>query len=292
MLLATYKNAVRTIFRSALFWFAVILVLVIVVQNALQVHSTRALVENDTLVGQINDKEEEFRQYMTHNFYVQTVLNTQCAALMVYVMPLFAVITTTLILSRDHGDGFFEIEKAAGVKAIHHFLGRISAIFTVNILGGLIFGLISLHTYFFTRGGPPDFFNYVMEYLGDSSVRILRIFFCASILAVAFYISVTYMVGSLLISGFAGAVVGFASVLFTVAACSFLRMRLPTFFTDYLSPYSINFCSFWGTYDSDLFTHPANTFKTSDVLIYTGIFTGISILFLTFSYFQTKRRNI
>ena len=296
MFFATYKATLKTLLRAALLWMVAALVLGVVIECGLRIGHSRTLVENGKIVGHVMDNEPEFREYMDHNFYVQTVMNSQYAWLMPYAMPAFAVLSTMLVLSRDHKDNFFEIEKSSGVKTSSYFFGRFAALLTVNSAVCLIAGFTGLHTYFFSRGGPPDFFSSLWEYLSESTVRVLRVFCCAQLLTILFFIGITYMIGSLLRSGFAGGVIGFAHVLLTYGAGTFFRMRLPEYYLNYLTPRSMNHYIYWGLYNSELFdvTHLTigNPFSVTDVLICTGYLLGVSLLFFTVSFICTKRRSI
>ncbi len=296
MFFATYKATLKTLLRAALLWMVAALVLGVVIERGLSIGNSTTLVENGKIVGYVMDNEPEYRQFMDHDFYVQKIRNSQSAFLMFYAMPAFTVLSTMLVLSRDHRDNFFEIEKSSGVKASRYFLGRFTALITVNSAVCILGGFTGLHTFFFSRGGPPDFFNSLWEYFSDSAVRVLRVFFCVQILEILFFIGITYMVGNLLKSSFAGGVAGFAYVLFTYLTLTTLSPRMPEAYLNYLTPYSNNFYTYWGIYDSELFdtTHLTigNPFDVTDVLICTGYLFGISLVFFTVSFICTKRRSI
>lgn len=293
MFFATYKATLKTLLRAALFWMAVLLVLGIVIECGIRVNYGRALVENNKIVGHLVDTDPEFREYMTYDVYIQTVQNSQSAWLMIYAMPAFAVLSTMLMLTRDYKDNFFEIEKSSGVKTVNYFFGRFAALLTVNLSVCLICGFTGLHTYFFTRGGPPDCFVSLLEYFSESTVRVLRVFCCAQILTILFFIGITYVAGSLLRSGFAGGVIGFAAVLFNYLTRTSLRTKMPNEYIDYLTPYSVNHYAYWGYYDSETFNNiMVNPFDGSDILICTCWLLGISLVFFTVSFICTKRRSI
>ena len=127
MLFQSYKTALRNLFRSPLFWLTVLLVTGVSIYMA----STRSYTYYDEALNDvILDTDPRF--ILDFKTYVQHVSNTCGAKSMVYALPLFAVITSSLILMRDYGDKFFEIERAAGIKPSHYVWGRVAALITVT----------------------------------------------------------------------------------------------------------------------------------------------------------------
>lgn len=293
MFFATYKNTLKTLLRSTLFWIAVLLVLFIVIERAVAVQSAMNVVVGNEIVDNITDTEPEYRQYMDHNHYVQVLQNSQSFYLISYGMPLFAVVTTMLVLTRDYADNLFEIEKAAGTSLSKYFLGRLTALISVNFIFCLIFGHVGFHTFFYSRGGPPDFFSSNFEYFIDSSLRILRVFVGAEIFTILFFICITYAAVTLLRSGLLGGICGIISVLFVFGETTFIRHRLPELYLNYFTPHSVNHYCYLGFYDSEAFNHPlANPFDLNDVFICVIYLFCISVVFLVISYLSTRRRTI
>lgn len=155
-----------------------------------------------------------------------------------------------------------------------------------------MFGLLALHTYFFSRGGAPDFFASNIEYFADSTVRILRVFICAEIFTVLFYIAITYVIACLSQSGFLAGIVGTSTVLLTYLAGTSLKSRFPMVFHDYLRQRSLKHYIYVGLYDSELFNNPSNSFTVNDVLICIAITLAMSAVFLILSYIGTKKRTL
>ena len=292
MFYVTYKNTIKTLFRSALFWMILFIVGAIVIEGGLQIQSGRAIVENNVIIRNVMDTEEEFREYFTHNFYVQTIQNSQSANLMSYAMPLLAVLTTMLVVIRDYRDNLYEIEKASGTKPMTYFGGRITALVTVNYILCFTLGLLAFHTYFYSRGGPPDFFASAFDYFADSTVRIFRVFICAEVFTVLFYIAITYVIACLSKSGFLAGIVGTSTVFLTYLAGTSLKSRFPELFHDYLRQRSLKHYIYVGLYDSGLFNNPANSFTMNDVIICIAITLGMSAVFLILSYISTKKRTL
>ena len=98
MFLTTYKNTLKNLIRSTTFWLLVAVLAIVVIQG---------VNEGFYLV----DTEPDF--VLTYQMYIQSIINSLASKLLMYALPIFAVITVVLVLNRDYGDKFFEIEKAA-----------------------------------------------------------------------------------------------------------------------------------------------------------------------------------
>ena len=102
MFFQSYKNVIRNLFRSPLFWLTVLLVTGISIYLA----SGRSYTYYDEALNDvIPDTDPRF--VLDFKTYVQHVTNTCAAKSMIYALPLFAVVTSSLILMRDYGDKFF-----------------------------------------------------------------------------------------------------------------------------------------------------------------------------------------
>ena len=127
MFFRTFRISLQNLFRSPLFWLTVLLVTGISIyegQNLSYGYYDEAL--NETIM------DTDPRYVLNFQTYVQHVSNTCGAQIMVYALPLFAVVTSSLILMRDYSDKFFEIERAAGIKPARYVWGRVAALLTVN----------------------------------------------------------------------------------------------------------------------------------------------------------------
>lgn len=195
MFFVTYKNTIKMLFRSWTFWLALGAVALIAVVNRPVVTFAEGY-KPDSL---------------SLSLYNQQVNNYICATFLQYALPIFTVITTVLVLNRDYGDQFFEIEKAAGVRLPHYFFGRLTAIVTVQLVFLFLAGSVLLHVFVAGWGGVEGLsFG---AYLADSTFRLLYTILGGALPCVLFYVGLTYMVGTLLRSGIAAAVTGFVYII-------------------------------------------------------------------------------
>lgn len=291
MFFATYKTFVKTLLRSFLFWMLVLIVFVLVLGKATTVHYSKSIVgDNYTVIDVITDTDPEFD--MTYKHYIQTTLNGTLVGVMLYAMPLFAVLSTMLVLNRDYGDNFYEIENSSGIRKSSYFFGRLASLFTVNILMGLFSAIAYVNYYYFSRGGYAQFT--MQEYILDSANRIMRLFSCAMLPGILFFIAVTYAFGCLFKSGFMGAIMGIVTVLVEYASKTFMNQRFSSLYHDYLSPKPLNLYTYWGFYDTEWFdekiTH--NPFTQSQMLTSVGITLGVVILLFSIAFVCVKKRRL
>lgn len=227
---------------------------------------------------------------MDQNIYRQLQGNVIWASVMPYVMPAFAVVSVLLVLNRDYGDGFFEIERAGGVKPWKYYLGRLTALVSVNGVVGLIAVFTGYHLYYFTRGGYPGLS--LTQFFSESTVRILRMYVLMALPVLILFIGITYFTGSLLHNGFAGGVAGIAYVLLTYLFRTVLQFRMSLEYTKYIMPSSFYMQIYWDVFhDPDPVLNRWNEFNILDVLHWYSYILGGAIVFLGLAYVFTRRRK-
>lgn len=290
MFWATFKTTLKTIVRSAIFWITIILLLFIVFNRAIGVNHSYSVVENNKIVGQILDTDPEYE--MNYKLYIQRIMNATRNWVMMYGMPLFCVITTMLVVNRDFNDGFYEIEKSSGQKAFVHLFGRLTSLVTVNIVVCLFCSISSIYYYYFSRGGIDSFTT--QEFIQDSMIRILRVFVCAMLPAILFFIMLTLVVGIVLKNGFIGGVVGVGYVLFEYLSKNMLRMRFPDVFHDYLTPKPNKLYYYWGWFDTEWFTEKTvhNPFTDVQMIISIASILVVVLVLFVVSLICFKHREI
>ena len=89
MFLTTYKNTFKNLIRSTTFWLLVAVLAIVVIQG---------VNEGFYLV----DTEPDF--VLTYQMYIQSIINSIASKLLMYALPVFAVITVVLVLNRDYGN--------------------------------------------------------------------------------------------------------------------------------------------------------------------------------------------
>lgn len=287
----TFKTSLKTLLRSSLFWCAFSLVLFVVMNEAMG-ETVRITLLDDTgnITGYITDLDSEY--ILTYKTYIQTILNCSKAWIMSYAMPIFSVISTMIILNRDYGDGFFEVEKSSGMKSISYTLGRLTAILLVNVIVYLLATCFSFNYFYFSRGCLENF-DFI-HYLCDSTTRILRVFSCAAILGIAFFVVLTYTVGNLCRSRFMGVVIGIAYVMFEFVSKTTLRSRLPDLYHKYITVKPDYLYQYWTFYDTEWFSEKLihNPFTKLQMQMCVGIILTNIVVCVILTYTSIKKRNI
>jgi len=290
MFLATYKTTIKTLIRSTLLWIILIFVIFVAMQRATGDNIRITLLDdNFKILGYITDTDPEF--VLDFDYYIQTLLNSTKGWIMLYAMPIFCVVSSMLVLNRSYGDGFFEIEKCGGVTTSSYLYGRFLAALTINIAVCLTVTFLCVHYYYFSRGGIENF--NLITYLMDSTLRVFRIFVCAMLPAMLFFMCITWLVGCITQSGFTGAIVGIGYVLIVYCSKTILVGRFPDMYHDYLNPNSSKLYQYWTFFDTEWFNEKLtrNPFTNGNMLTCIGIVVGSSIVLMVISYFCIRKRN-
>ena len=288
MLSKTYRTTMKTIFRTPLIWAIVLLMFGIGVIYILSSHYRGV----DILTNEIIlDTDPRF--VLLFDRYIHMLVNTMWTEpLMMYIVPLLCIIVSGVILTRDWRDSFYEIDNAGDVGALSYFFGRLFAVFTFCTIAALLEELLAFHLYCITRGGLADMAMW--DYVIDSNVRILRMFFIVVIPGILFFIGLTFFVGNLTKSGVAGIIIGSSYVLFEYLAKTTFQWKMPALYKDYLSPTSKNLYQYWTFFDTEWFNvkFPHNPFSTEQMLLCLGILYLIAVSLAVGSYICVRRRKI
>ncbi len=285
MFLATYKNTLKNIVRAPTFW---LLMLLFVFEFINEITTPSFGGYDSTHTEFLNDTDPRF--VVGYNTYIKKIANS-AASLMRETMPFIIAVTTVLVLNRDYGDNFYEIEKAAGIKPRYYILGRLTALATFHIVIGAIADLVLFHTYIFTRGGVPslDLFTY----LTDSTVRLMRIYFFTAIPPILFYIAFTYFLGALFRSGIPAAVVSIGYVLFNSEVYYKIRFRIDPRYGEYLKPYPDKLMAYFYHYDTKDFESTLKMLDTSlgKAALCICILVGLAVVYSAIAYIRTRTRD-
>ena len=194
MFLSVYKTTLKNLFRSLLFWLVIALLIGCSLYEAFSGGSGYYSHELGEMIW-----DTDPRYVLDEETYVKDAINN-CSYTMLYAMPLMAIVSTFLILSRDYSDGFYEIERAGGRRTLRYLTGRLSALLTVNFIAILLTVFMMSITYVFTRGGVSDM--PIGEFWADLIPRTLRNVICVTWPPVAMFVCFTYMLGSLFKNGY------------------------------------------------------------------------------------------
>ena len=291
MFVNVFKSTTKTLFRSILLWLIFVFVIIIAMEYAIGDNIRITILDdNYKIVGYMTDTDPQY--VLDFDQYIQTILNGTKTWVMLYSMPLFCVISASVILYRDFNDGFFEVEKASGGKISKIFLGKLSAILIINFLVCIFCTFLSIYYYYFSRGGLIEFST--NEFIIDSIIRILRVFFASMFPAMVFFISVTYIGTYIMKNSFFGTVLGIGMVLFEYTVRTGILLKNVTIYHDYISPCSKKLYQYWTFYDTEWFNEKItrNPFTFQQMLCSLLVTLVISSICFFVSYICNQRRNV
>jgi len=220
-----------------------------------------------------------------------------------YAFPIFTVTSVVIILNRDYGDNFYEIEKAAGIKPGMYLFGRLSALITVNLLYILICSMVSFYLFFIIHADGGVEWGRIESmsiglFLSESIPRILRNVIYIAWPCTLMYISLTYCVGSILKNGTSAALNSLSYILFAELFVIYgIRTDegIAAFYKQYLQPVPHKLLTYFYWFDTPEHEGFINAplIKTSleKALICIAIFLVCSIVYITVSYIRTRRRD-
>ncbi len=281
MFYITYKNTLKNILRSGTFWLIFCVLIIVAAQGAVSGYY-------------VGDDEPGVK--VSYNDFVEVIANSGISTLALYALPLVAIVTTIIVLSRDYGDDFFEIEKAAGVRHFPYLLGRLSALFTVITVCLVLSHALCLHLYIGTRGGVPALG--IWEYLRESVVRMLRFDFCVILPGLLLYATMTYLLGVFLKKGYATATASCVLLLaYYVTLIRFQYRYISNFmnnFFDYFSPIPAKLRLYFQLYDTENYQLGYEILGVTTEGAITGFcfLLGTSVLFSIISYLRIRRRTV
>lgn len=287
MFKTVFFTTVKNLFRSAIFWPIAVILTIIAIYEATGVMYNYY----DPAIGEVI-YDNDPRYILQFNTYVQTVMNACVSNVMMYGMPLFTVVSTVIILFRDYGDGFFEIEKSCGMSSSLYLGGRMTALITVNTVTAFLATMLSLYVYVFTRGGVVGMG--MLNLLSDSVVRVIRVTAFISLPCILLYITLTYAVGSIFSSGIPAAVAGLGYAVFYYVANLMFRFRIAPVYFDYMSPLPQKPRTYFHYFGTEMFENITQNSGASlwQVILAIGCLVTLSLLYTAVSYIRIRKRNI
>lgn len=289
MFFATYKTSLKTLIRSSLLVLVILIGFIITMNSAISPNKSVAIIQNGQLVGEILDTDSEF--VLQYDMYINQMLNTIRAWLMLYVVPILCVVSSVVILNRDYGDLFFEVEKSNGISPANHLLGRYLATITVDIVVCLIFMFVSFNYYYFSRGGVYEL--QLWEYVCDHIIRLLRLFITSALPGILFFCSFTFLAGNMFNSGLISGIFGFSLVLWEYCSVTNLKIRLPNVYHNYFSTKSPMPYHFWTYYNTKWFNEKTvhNPYNENQILLWSSIILTCAFTCFFISYLYTRKRD-
>lgn len=281
MFRSTYKNTVKNLLRSVTFWLALGILIVWMLE---------------AIEGFVSWGPGFEPSALDHELYSAHFLHVIFSAYCWDALPFFLIVLTTLVLNRDHGDQFYEIEKAANVGPGRYFLGRIAAIISVTLVSYYVICEGYLHIYVARWGGVEGMS--LGAYLADSMLRGLYCVLISPLPCILLYVGLTYMVGSLFRSGLAGALGGFVHlVAWHLLPAEWQVMGtgrdILVFYNAYLSPLPrklTGFMQFVGLEDQG-FYHATLGGSFGKAALCLAFACGIFAVFGAISYWRIRKRE-
>lgn len=285
MFLSTYKTTLKNLFRAPIFWFMAVMIIVVAFRKA-----STGFTEtyNFALNTMISDKDPRF--LVSYGTYIKYVMNACITDVMRFAVPIFTIVSTVLVLNRDYGDNFYEIEKGANINPAKYLFGRIAALITVCFPVTVIGIFFNFHYYILSRGGLGWS---MIRYITDSTVRVGRAIIFIAFPSVLMYIGLTYFIGCLFKSGHIASMFSLAYMTVFVLSDTFLMMRFPSIYNDYLAPLPKKVVwYFWG-YDTSDFEGILEMQDTSlsKVILCLTLLIGTFILCSVGSFLFTRKRD-
>ncbi len=287
MFRSIYKNTWKTLFRSVTFWLAVLVLLGI---------STFYVYDQLSFYWETAESVQQFLPDFVPEVLPETLVqeidNAVSAGFLLYQIAIFAVITTVLVLNRDYGDQFFEIEKAAGVSPFRYTAGRMTALLTISVAALEVFSFATLHALLIGKGGVVG--QSVFQTMVSTFPRMTCGVVFKGIPHLCFYIGLTYLFGTLFHSGLAGGAAGFAHAIFFYVVSLLYRLDSSwvTYF-QYFSP-SPNVLRFFVTYvgtPNEELAFKMNGVTMGGLVFCVSFLLGIALLCAAVSYWRTRRRE-
>lgn len=284
MFLATYRNTLKSLLRSVTFWLVAFVFCFVV------------------LPYMTGNQQTPNAMYITLNYwgrqspsemYVQYVDNLICAKILLYSLPIFSITLAAVTLSGDYGDGFYEIEKARGVRPSCYILGRISAVSTAVLALSAIVSFICVYGYVIMYGGVTDrSFTWLLV---DSVLRVGAYHLFIVMPNVLFHVGLTYLFGTLFRGGLAGGGVGFVHVIvyFIINMLYRHHFDFRTYF-EYLSsiPRHLRYFLRFSCVEGGAEFLRMNRTTAPKALICVGFLLGCAALFLLCAWLRLRKREI
>lgn len=283
MFCSTFRNTVKTLVRSRSFWITFCVLAIVTIPT---VWERPIYAEGFEELAPTTLGLWEYYQHVGNLFY---------ASFLAYALPIFAVISAVLVLNRDYGDQFYEIEKAAGVKPAGYLIGRLCAVISIQTSIVLLWSTLLLHAYVIGWGGVDGMS--LGAYLIDSTLRICRWTVVAALPCILVCVGLTYFIGALFRNGLAATIGGLGYVIFYNAM---MMYYVPLVLVKGFEPAKLYF--HYLSYRPNklieyLFTVESGgggiLVRTScgEALLCIGILVGFFIIFALISYRRVCRRE-
>lgn len=271
--------------RSPTFWLCFCVLIVVSIESGLRASHG---IYDQTIKEVIYDTDP--RYILEYKPFIQWI-NNGVSRLISYMLPIFCVATTSIVLSRDYGDRFYEVEKAAGIKPFTYCIARISALLTINTIVSILASFLVIHLYVITRGGVFDIG--LLDYVAESTLRILRTDIMRVLPCILFYTCLTYFLGTLFKNSVVASIGAMTYAIFCYAH-SYFNITKDGFFIDFIVPNPSKLQNYLHYYDTEWFDDVIVLLNTSsqEAFACIGILLSFSLLFTLVSYLRIRKRTV
>lgn len=284
MFLVTCKTTYKNIVRTKTFWLVTVILFLVAVNHASRACYGVFMPEYNEV---IMDTDPRF--VLNYQNYIQHITNS-LETLLSYAGPVLSVVSVILIVQRDHGDHFFEIEKSVGLPYAKYVLGRILPLITICFCTITLCSFFSLHLYVFLREGVANIG--LWKYLTDATVRLLRSNLLRTLPCITIYITLTYSVASLSKNAILSAVTGLGYVLLNMILGMYF-LTAESVYINYFSPTPLKIMHYLYYYDTEWFeTIPILETTLAEILLCIGNATVISVSLALLSYNLVRKRTV
>lgn len=286
----TFRNTLKNLLRSPTCIFCLAVVLIVAVYSVFQGMYGYYLPELKEIIY-----DTDPRYVLDYKTAVQHVTNA-LSEILAYSIPIYTVICTAVILTRDYGDGFYEIEHSYGINRLAYLCGRLCALCCCLFAVTFAVYAFSYYLFVFTRGGIEGMTT--AQLILDSVPRIVRMAYAKGLTNVMFYVCLTYMVGALCKSGIVAAAGGMVYAIFCYMSELLLSATLKkigaTAFFDWFHPLPQKLSDYLYYYDTEWFDelYTARGASLSSALACIGFLAGTALVCAVIAYLCIRKRNI
>lgn len=284
MFFVTCKLTCKNLVRAKTFWLVAVILFLVAVNHASRACYGVYMPEFDEVV-----MDTDPRFVLDYQKYIQHITNA-LETILSYAGPVLSVVSVILIVQRDYGDHFFEIEKSIGLAYAKYTLGRILTLITFCFCTITLCSFFSLHLYVFLREGVAGIEPW--EYLTDSAIRLLRSNLLRTLPCVTVYIVLTYFIASLSKNVILSAVTGLGFVL-TNMILGMYFLTAESFYINYLSPTPLKIMNYLYYYDTEWFEIiPILKVTPTEILLCIGNAAIISVSLFLLAHLLIRKRTV